>query len=101
MRSPTPTMTTTEIMLATSEVRTCAHSTDERTIGIEWNLSKAARRRMFGDRLDDFAGEVRALLGEPFCRGYFLGLAGRYRSGNGPQARASGASGGVTVPGCV
>src|SRR5689334_1850043 len=40
MRSPTPTMTTTEIMLATSEVRTCAHSTDERTIGMEWNLSK-------------------------------------------------------------
>src|ERR1700750_2924290 len=40
MRSPTPTMTPTEIMLDTTEVRTCAHSTDERTIGIEWNLSK-------------------------------------------------------------
>src|SRR5215831_7444067 len=40
MRSATPTMTTTEIALETSEVRTCPHSTDERAIGIDWNLSK-------------------------------------------------------------
>src|SRR6266487_3162676 len=40
MRSATRTMTTTEIALDTSEVRTCPHSTDERAIGIEWNLSK-------------------------------------------------------------
>ena len=40
MSSPTKMMTTTEIMLATSEVRTCPHSTDERAIGIEWNLSR-------------------------------------------------------------
>jgi len=26
--------------LDASEVRTCPHSTDERAIGIEWNLSK-------------------------------------------------------------
>src|ERR1700736_1448961 len=40
MRSATKTMTTTEIALDTSEVRTCPQSTDERAIGIEWNLSK-------------------------------------------------------------
>src|SRR2546423_6682495 len=40
MRSATRTMTTTEIALDTSDVRTCPHSTDERAIGIEWNLSK-------------------------------------------------------------
>src|SRR3984957_7010527 len=40
MRSATRTMATTEIALDTSEVRTCPHSTDERAIGIEWNLSK-------------------------------------------------------------
>src|ERR1700681_4619335 len=40
MRSATRTMTTTEIALDTSEVRTCPQSTDERAIGIEWNLSK-------------------------------------------------------------
>src|ERR1700730_13386063 len=34
------TMTTTEIAFDTSEVRTCPHSTEERAIGIEWNLSK-------------------------------------------------------------
>ena len=27
-------------MLATSEVSTCAHNTDERAIGIDWNRSK-------------------------------------------------------------
>src|SRR6266513_2139139 len=40
MRSATRTMTTTEIALDTREVSTCPHSTDERAIGIEWNLSK-------------------------------------------------------------
>src|SRR5215467_944186 len=40
MRSAARTMTTTEIALDTSEVRTCPHSTDERAIGIDWNLSK-------------------------------------------------------------
>src|SRR5436190_21422226 len=40
MRNATRTMTTTEIALDTNEVRTCPHSTDERAIGIEWNLSK-------------------------------------------------------------
>src|SRR5215813_916533 len=40
MRSATRTMTTTEIALDTTEVSTCPHSTDERAIGIEWNLSK-------------------------------------------------------------
>jgi hypothetical protein len=33
-------MITTEIALDTSDVRTCPQSTDERAIGIEWNLSK-------------------------------------------------------------
>ena len=33
-------MITTESALATSEVRTCAHSTDDRAIGMEWNRSK-------------------------------------------------------------
>src|ERR1700682_4349256 len=40
MRSATRTMTTTEMALDTSEVRTCPHSTDELAIGIERNLSK-------------------------------------------------------------
>src|SRR3981081_77929 len=40
MRSATRTMTTTEIALDTSEVRTCPQSTDERAIGIEWHLSE-------------------------------------------------------------
>ncbi len=40
MRSATRTMTTTEMAFDTSEVRTCPQSTDERVIGIEWNLSK-------------------------------------------------------------
>src|SRR5215467_12304984 len=40
MRSATPTMTTTEIALETSEVSTCPHSTDERAIGMDWNRSK-------------------------------------------------------------
>ena len=34
------TTTTSEIRLATSEVSTCAHSTDERAIGMDWNRSK-------------------------------------------------------------
>jgi hypothetical protein len=42
---------------------------------------------LFGDRLDDFAGEVRALLANRSAEGRFLGLAGRHRGGNGPQAR--------------
>ena len=40
MRIATRMMTPTEIPLDASEVRTCPHSTDERAIGIEWNLSK-------------------------------------------------------------
>ena len=40
MRRATSTTTTTEIMLATSEVSTCAHSTDDRAIGMDWNRSK-------------------------------------------------------------
>jgi hypothetical protein len=38
--SATPTTTTSETRFATSEVSTCAHSTDERAIGMEWNRSK-------------------------------------------------------------
>ena len=33
-------MITTESPLETSEVRTCAHSTDDRAIGMDWNRSK-------------------------------------------------------------
>src|SRR6195256_5949939 len=40
IRSATRTITTAEIALDANEVRTCPHSTDERAIGIEWNLSK-------------------------------------------------------------
>ena len=40
MTRPTSTMITTESPLATSEVTTCAHSTDDRAIGMEWNRSK-------------------------------------------------------------
>ena len=40
MRSASRTITTTEIALATREVSTCPHNTDERAIGIEWNRSK-------------------------------------------------------------
>ena len=40
MRRATSTTTTTEIRLATSEVSTCAHSTDDRAIGMDWNRSK-------------------------------------------------------------
>ena len=40
MSRATSTTTTTEIGLATSEVSTCAHSTDDRAIGIDWNRSK-------------------------------------------------------------
>ena len=36
----TPTTTTSEIRLASSEVSTCDHSTDDRAIGIDWNRSK-------------------------------------------------------------
>ena len=32
--------TATDIAMAASEVITCAHSTEERAIGIEWNRSK-------------------------------------------------------------
>ena len=39
MTRATSTTTTTEIRFATSEVSTCAHRTDEREIGIDWNLS--------------------------------------------------------------
>jgi hypothetical protein len=37
MRRATSTTTTSEIRLATSEVSTCAHSTDDRAIGMDWN----------------------------------------------------------------
>ena len=40
MRRATSTTTTTEIRLATSEVSTCAHSTDDRAIGMDWKRSK-------------------------------------------------------------
>ena len=40
MSRATSTTTTTEIRLATSEVSTCAHSTDDRAIGMDWNRSK-------------------------------------------------------------
>ena len=50
------------------------------------SLSSSAPH-LFGDRLDDFAGRGAGAAREPFCRGYFLGLAGRHRGGNGPQAR--------------
>ena len=40
MTRATRMITTTEIALDTSEVRTWPHSTDERAIGIEWNRSK-------------------------------------------------------------
>jgi hypothetical protein len=36
----TSTTTTSEIRLAASEVSTCAHSTDGRAIGMDWNRSK-------------------------------------------------------------
>ena len=41
---------------------------------------------LYGDRLDDFAGEVRALLADRSATGRVLGLARRHRSGTGPQA---------------
>ena len=50
------------------------------------SLSSSAPH-LFGDRLDDFAGEVRALLANRSSEGSFWGLAGRHRGGNGPQAR--------------
>ena len=34
------TTTATDIAMAASEVSTCAHSTDDLAIGIEWNRSK-------------------------------------------------------------
>ena len=40
MSRATTVTTTSEIRLATTEVRTCAHNTDERAIGIDWNRSK-------------------------------------------------------------
>ena len=40
MATATPTTTTSEITLAASEVSTCAHSTDDRAIGMDWNRSK-------------------------------------------------------------
>ena len=40
MTRATPTTTTSEITLATSEVSTCAHSTPDRAIGMDWNRSK-------------------------------------------------------------
>ena len=40
MRRATSTTATSEIRLAASEVSTCAHSTDDRAIGRDWNRSK-------------------------------------------------------------
>ena len=40
MMRATSTTTTTETRLETSEVPTCAHSTDDRAIGMDWNRSK-------------------------------------------------------------
>ena len=40
MSRATSTTITSEIRLATSEVSTCAHSTADRAIGIDWNRSK-------------------------------------------------------------
>src|SRR5437868_5479679 len=40
MRRATSTTTTTDTRLATSEVSTWAHSTDDRAIGMDWNRSK-------------------------------------------------------------
>src|SRR6202022_4602055 len=50
MRSATRTMTTTEIALDPSAVKTCPHSTDERAMGIEWNLSKMPLCRSMNKR---------------------------------------------------
>src|SRR5262245_15596759 len=43
MSSATPTTTTSEIRLATTDVSTCAHSTEDRAIGMDWNRSKMPR----------------------------------------------------------
>jgi len=40
MTRATSTTTTSEIRLATTEVSTCAHRTDDRAIGMDWNRSK-------------------------------------------------------------
>ncbi len=40
IRRATSTTITTEIRLATTEVSTCAHSTLDRAIGMDWNRSK-------------------------------------------------------------
>ena len=41
MRRAKSTTTTSDIRMANSEVSTCAHSTDDRAIGMEWNRSKS------------------------------------------------------------
>jgi hypothetical protein len=40
MATAMSTTTTSEIRLAASEVSTCAHSTDDREIGMDWNRWK-------------------------------------------------------------
>ena len=40
MRTATSTTSASETRMATSEVSTCAHSTPDRAIGIDWNRSK-------------------------------------------------------------
>jgi hypothetical protein len=40
MRTATSTTSTNEITVETTEVTTCAHSTLERAIGMDWNRSK-------------------------------------------------------------
>ena len=50
MRRPTSTMITTVIPLDASDVSTCAHSTDDREIGMEWNRSKMPLCRSVNSR---------------------------------------------------
>ncbi len=55
MTRPTSTMITTESPLATSEVRTCAHSTDDRASGMELNRSKMPLCRSVNNRTAVYA----------------------------------------------
>ena len=50
MTRATSTMITSVSPLETSEVRTCAHSTDDREIGMEWNRSKMPLCRSVNNR---------------------------------------------------
>ncbi len=68
MSRATPTTSATDTRFATSDVSTCAHSTLDRAIGIDWNRSKMAAlqieeqtirrvRDPRGDRDEQDAGE--------------------------------------------